>query len=280
MGILPPIDYSRFDWKPSKPEDPSYYSREAQGGEPLHDFDNRYQSGEQTLFLAAQVAFTNPISPSNLISHVRPVWETLRFETPTLAATIEQDEKDDTFISYRVAKDYDVVKAWSQRTLRLRDNAKNLDELRCQLSQHRLPEETGDQTFIYVLAQSDKSYGFLFHSHHTPFDGSAVQIILNDLITRVCSLIAGSTSTPPEYLAWGTEQKNLTPATCAILSPSEAKDGPLFDETAMLYINGLAKFAVRRLPALTMPTTKMKYPSARLVSNQENLEPGPLNVSK
>lgn len=253
MGILPPIDYSRFDWKQSKPDDPSYYSREALGGEPLHDFDNRYQSGEQNLFLAAQVTFTNPIPSSELISHVRTAWETLRFEIPTLAATTEQDANDDTFICYRVARSFDEVKAWSDRTVRLRGrDAKDLDGLRYQLSQHKIPEPNGDQTFIYVQPQTETACGFLLHSHHTPFDGSAVQIILNDLIGRVCKLIAGTSSTSPESLAWGTENKNLPPPTCAILSPTEAKDGPLFDQTAMQYIDGLGCFAVRLLPAVIL----------------------------
>jgi hypothetical protein len=238
------MNYSRFDWKMPNSDDPSYYSREALGGEVFEDVCNRFGNGEQNLFLGAQVTFTTPISTLDLIARAREAWEGLRFDIPTIAANTEQDSNGDTFISYRIAKDSAAAREWSERTVRVHEGAKDLDEVRFVAGQIRIPDANGDQTFMRILPKSETSYGFLLHTHHTPFDGAAVQIISDEYLTRLCKLIANPALASTDTLAWGTEHKNLALATPAILNSTEPSKGPQYDQSLSGNLNGLALLAV------------------------------------
>lgn len=241
---FPPMDYSRFDWKTPKADDPSYYWREALGGEVFQDVCNQ-NHGEQNLFLGVQVTFTNPISAPDLIARARDAWEALRFDIPTIAATTERDSEGDTFISYRLAKDSAQVKEWSKRTVRLHEGAKDLDEVRYIVGQRRIPEENGDQTFLWIHPKSSTSYGILLHTHHTPFDGGGVQILMNTFLARLSKLIINPSLATTDSLAWGEEHKNLTLPTSAILNSTEQSQGPLYDQSLGGNLVGLGLLAVR-----------------------------------
>jgi 15-O-acetyltransferase Tri3 len=227
------MDYDRFNWKASRPDDPSYYSRVTFAGEAFEELLNRFHSGEQNLFLGLQVTFTKPISTNDLLARCRETWEALRFDIPIIATQTEFDDEDwNVTVAYRLAKSDKEVKEWAKRTVRLGEGVKDLDELRYEVGKKRIPEENGDQTFLYVLPMSDSSCSFLLHTHHTPFDGSATQIIMNDFLTRLVKSIANPvlSSTTTDSLAWGTEYKNLTPPTSAIIGSNEVEEGPLFEK--------------------------------------------------
>lgn len=246
MATFPPVDFTRFDWKPN-PEDPNYYTREALGGEVIEDIWNRFHSGEQNLFLGIQIKFISPISTNDLVARVRETWEALRFDIPTLAATTEQDSKGDTYLSYRVAQTSEEVKEWSKRTVRVYGQANDLDEVRYEVGKRRIPEENGDQTFIWILNKSDTSYGFLLHTHHTPFDGGAIQIIMNEFLTRLSRLILNPALASTDSLAWSSEHNNLTPPTSAILNSTEPDQGISYEQSLGGALASLGSLAVCEL---------------------------------
>jgi 15-O-acetyltransferase Tri3 len=239
------MDYDRFNWKASRPDDPTFYSRVTFAGQAFEEVLNRFQFGEQNLFLGLQVTFTKPISTNDLLARSRETWEALRFDVPTIATQIEFDEDWTTTMTYRLASSKE-VKEWAKRTVRLGEGVKDLDELRYEVGKKRIPEENGDQTFLYVLPMSDSSYSFLLHTHHTPFDGSAMQIIMNDFVAKLVKSIANPalSSTITDSLAWGTEYKNLTPPTSAVLGPAEAKEGPLYEQGLQTVCTSFSAFHV------------------------------------
>ncbi|KAJ8495122.1 hypothetical protein ONZ45_g13002 [Pleurotus djamor] len=64
-----------------------------------------------------------------------------------------------------------------------------------------------------------KKFGFLFHTHHAPFDGDGLKVIVNMYLTQLAkSLSPRDTPQPP--LQWGSEGVNLAPAVFNILLPS------------------------------------------------------------
>ncbi|KAJ6620412.1 hypothetical protein B0H10DRAFT_1945973 [Mycena sp. CBHHK59/15] len=90
---------SVYDWS-SSPEDPSYYKRQAWGAEIIEDVWNRYNHGEQKLFLGADVTATKPVQSASLLAYARDAWISLRFELPIIAAHTEQDADDITLIHH------------------------------------------------------------------------------------------------------------------------------------------------------------------------------------
>lgn len=222
--------WDRFNWKALRPDDPSYYTQLTFSGGTYEELLRRFSNGEQVLFFSTEVTFTNHISSTDLLASARETWEALRFDVPTIAAQTEFDvDSWNVTMSYRLAKSSKEVKEWAKRTVRLGEGSKDLSVLRYELGKKMIPEENGDQTFLYVLPTSESSYGFLLHTHHTPFDGIAVQIIMNDFLTRLVKSI-GSSVTSSDSLPWGTENKNLLPPTSAILGPAEAIEGPIYQK--------------------------------------------------
>ncbi|KAF8581965.1 hypothetical protein K439DRAFT_1653936 [Ramaria rubella] len=229
MSLPPPLDYTRFQWRPS-PDDCRLYIREAAGGEAIEDVWNRFKNGEQTLFFGLDLRLQQGIHSQSLLSHGRTAWAQLRFAVPTVAARTAYDTAGNTLITYRAAESESEVDAWAKRTLRLSEDTRGLDHVRYELGKVHIPEENGDQTFLYIVPGADeKTYSLLLHTSHIPFDGAGSQILMNKFLIFLSHAIAGDIES--STLNWGTEAKNLLPSVSEVLGPEELRDGEQFMNT-------------------------------------------------
>lgn len=217
------VDWSRYAWQAS-PEDPLYHTRSAGGGEVLMDFLNRYKFAQHNLFRGLNLTMAKPMTTNEFVTRVRTTWEVLRFQEPIIALHTEFDSQEAPFMTYRAVESLNVLRDWSDRTVRFCEGETDLDDLRFEKGQNRVPEENGDQTFLYVVARSPTSYGLLFHSHHAPVDGVGMKI----MFTKFCKIFASGIDS--STLAWGTEGANLAPGFLSILNEKEVLDGPLHDK--------------------------------------------------
>lgn len=188
------------------------------------DFQSRYKFAQHNLFRGINFTLANPMSTGEFVDKVRNTWEVLRFQEPIIALRLDYDERRNIYMTYRSAEHLDVLREWSDRTVRFCEGETDLDELRYEKGQNKIPEENGDQTFLYVITRSSTSYGVLFHSHHAPVDGVGTKI----MFIKFCKIFAsGVDSATP---AWGTEGKNLAPGFLSILNDKEVLEGPLYEE--------------------------------------------------
>jgi hypothetical protein len=63
-------------------------------------------------------------------------------------------------------------------------------------------------------------FGLLFHTHHSPFDGAGLKIIMNRYLTQLVKVLSDSYSAS-ESIEWGNELENLPPAAYSILNSNE-----------------------------------------------------------
>lgn len=227
---IPIVDKSRYIWRSSL-DDPAYHFREAWGTEAIHDIWNRYNHAEQNLFLGVNITLATPTAISEVLERARDAWVALRFSTPIIAAHTEHDKTDNTFITYRDAADAADAHAWARRTVRFHETPKDLDDLRFVVGQKPIPEENGDQTFIYFISHSDTSYGVLMHTSHVPFDGAGTKIIMNRFLNMLARYLADPSLAASEKFSWGMEAANLTPAARQVLGPNESPEGSEYSAT-------------------------------------------------
>lgn len=187
------------------------------------DFLNRYQCGQHSLFRGMNLTLANPMSTHEFVKRIRNAWEVLRFQEPMIALHLEHDEQDAPLMTYRAVEAPEVLREWSDRTVRFCEGETDLDELRFEKGQNRMPEENGDQAFLYVVARSPTSYGLLFHCHHASIDGVGMQI----LFTKFFKIF--SSGIEADSLSWGREGENLAPGFLSILDDREVLNGPLYD---------------------------------------------------
>ncbi|EPQ50001.1 hypothetical protein GLOTRDRAFT_141642 [Gloeophyllum trabeum ATCC 11539] len=230
QSAFPPMDFARFVWRRST-KDPSRYVREAHGGEVFEDIFNRFLHGEQTLSLGVELRITSPVKTTDLLDLARSAWIATRLEIPTIAASTEQDRKGDTFISYRALKDEDEARAWAEKTVVLYEETDDLMEARVEIGKIPLPIPSGEQTFIYIVPRSERSYGMLLYTHHTPFDGAASKIVLTKYLKVLANYLADSSLLSFSGYKWGEEVANLLPPTTEILGPNEDKSGEGYQRT-------------------------------------------------
>jgi len=188
------------------------------------DFLNRYKFAQHNLFRGLNLTMAKPMTTNEFVTRVRTTWEVLRFQEPIIALHTEFDSQEAPFMTYRAVESLNVLRDWSDRTVRFCEGETDLDDLRFEKGQNRVPEENGDQTFLYVVARSPTSYGLLFHSHHAPVDGVGMKI----MFTKFCKIFASGIDS--STLAWGTEGANLAPGFLSILNEKEVLDGPLHDK--------------------------------------------------
>lgn len=238
MSPFSPINYDRVAWKPTDSGGSSpCYSQEVH----CDDVPNGRAKGEQSLFLGFQITLSAPISTSGFIALVGEAWRTLRFDIPTIAARPQKDDTGHTFITYRVAKNSQEVKDWSSRTVRIHGGAKDLDELRYELGQHRTLEEN---VILHVHPEPESRYGFLLHAEKSLFDDAGLKIVANEFLARLSKITTTPALAPTEYLPWGTENKNLTVLTSAITSSSEPTSGAMYDQSLRATAEALDFLAV------------------------------------
>lgn len=188
------------------------------------DFQNRYKFGQHILFRGINLTMANSMTTEEFLTKVRNTWEALRFQEPIIALRTEYDARENILMSYRAVEHLRDLNDWSARTIRFCEGETDLDELRFQKGQDKIPEENGDQTFLHVIARSSTSFGLLFHSHHGPFDGVGMKV----LFTKFCKLFASGVDA--KSLDWGKEGSNLAPGFLSILDEKEVLEGPLYEE--------------------------------------------------
>jgi hypothetical protein len=221
--LSPFVDWSEYAWKVS-PTDPYFYKRLTGGGETLMDFQSRYKFSQHNLFRGINFTLAKPMSTSQFVDKVKNTWEILRFQEPIIALRLDYDERQNIYMTYRAVEKPEALKDWSDRTVRFCEGETDLDELRYKKGQSKIPEENGDQTFLYVIARSETSYGVLFHSHHAPVDGVGMKI----MFTKFCKAFASGVDS--SSLDWGKEGANLAPGFLSILNDKEVLEGPLYEE--------------------------------------------------
>ncbi|KAF8583566.1 hypothetical protein K439DRAFT_1653435 [Ramaria rubella] len=241
---FPPFDFSRFQWRPS-PEDHRLYIREAAGGEALEDIWNRFNHGEHTLFFGLYLTFSTPIDPLSLLLHARNAWARLRFEVPTIASQTSYNAAGNPLLTYRQALSDQEVDDWTKRTVHLSNNKKGLDHLRYELSRVHLPDENGDQTFLYILpGADDNTHTLLLHTSHTPFDGGGVKILMNKFLSLLAQDLSGDQK--PPSLLWGTEAQNLLPSISEVWGPEESRNSEEYMSTLGAVLGDLGAAASRQ----------------------------------
>ncbi|KAF5387466.1 hypothetical protein D9757_007781 [Collybiopsis confluens] len=183
--ILKKIDLEKYVWKDLPPSNGfKGRIRLLSGGEIVQDTMNRYNKGFQTLFFAFYVDLTSKHSASA----VTDSWlSTTPIPLPTSSSDVAE-WADNTFIVHKVVgPDLD------------------LNSLRSELGQSIVPSKSGA--------------GFIFHTHHAPFDGVGVKIVANIFLKEFASALGGAQI--DKGLEWGTEMDNLLPAACDVLRPTE-----------------------------------------------------------
>ncbi|TFK50405.1 hypothetical protein OE88DRAFT_1712963 [Heliocybe sulcata] len=274
-----PMDFSRYVWRVS-PDDSSKYLREAAGGEVIEDVWNRFNHGEQNLFLAADLELSVDTPVNDFIARAKAAWLAMRFSLPIVAANTEQDEAGNSLVTYKVPHDQQEALEWASRTVRLYEGTTDLDELRYRIGQNKIPEPNGDQTFLYFVTRSSTSYGLLMHTHHTPFDGAGTKIA----ITKYLQILAPYLSVPSlasKQFQWGKEVENLTPVASEILAPSEPREGEPYNQTLAGVMGDLAAAMPRQYGFKTRdigpgPTRRASYTfapeeSAKIIQNARSL---------
>ncbi|GBE83323.1 hypothetical protein SCP_0503710 [Sparassis crispa] len=224
---FPPFDFGRYVWRAS-PDDASHWKREAGGGEYIDDVFHTKNHGEQFLFLALKATLSKPVPTTELVARARDAWSALRFSTPTVAAHTEHDAAGTSLITYRTAKDATEVHDWAARTVRLVEGTPDLDDLRFELGKLMIPEQSGDQTFLYIVARSDTSYDFLLRTSHVTFDGAGIKIVLTLVLTKLALYLSDPALVAKEKFEWGAEAKNLLPCISEILGPTEKREGETY----------------------------------------------------
>jgi len=237
MAAFPPMDFKRFEWR-SSPKDQQILVREAMGGELIEDFWNRFNHGEQTLFIGVEFKNLAPVSSDVLVEKARAAWAHLRFLIPTVASGLDYDEQGRVLMTYKIAKSQAVVDAWIARTFRVQKDVTSLDDLRYVEGQAPLPDSNGDITFMHFVPDlKQDTFGVLFHTHHTPFDGAGIKIVMSKFVKLLAANLTGTSDVKP---SWGEEVKNLEPAASSILADDQITDGPVYQETLGTILTSLA----------------------------------------
>jgi hypothetical protein len=118
------------------------------------------------------------------------------------------------------------ISRWAHRTLIVHSPSYiDLDQLRVNEGQKKVPSSDGDQTWMHLvpgeIANGTVSkFGLLFHTHHTPFDGTGLKIVMNRYLMQLARVLSDSYSAS-DSIEWGNELENLPPAAYNILNSHE-----------------------------------------------------------
>ncbi|KAJ7736879.1 hypothetical protein B0H16DRAFT_1572945 [Mycena metata] len=171
----------------------------------------------QTLFSQSEAILT---------AAAQAAWIGLRYQVPIIATTIEVGEDDVPMLKYRVPR-INEVEEWAHRTLVVHHRpALDINRLREELGELKVPSPQGDQTWMHLVLDSSKDtasvsrIGFIFHTHHSVTDGNGGKIITNRYLAEFGTRLRAGNTSIPDFL-WGTESENLTPAIFNVLGPSE-----------------------------------------------------------
>ncbi|KAK0206911.1 hypothetical protein DFS33DRAFT_1317872 [Desarmillaria ectypa] len=228
--LLAKFDLEQFQWKCFHTDDGAEAcNRLLAGGERTHDIMNRHVQGDQTLFFAVYVDLESAFSRAKIIDTCRNTWKWLRYHVPIIACTISVDDNDDGHLEYH-SPTPSGVDEWVARTFVVHDQqVLDLNELRTQVGQTRIPSAAGDQTWLHSVVHASNAdgaitrVGFLLQSHHAPFDGPGIKLVFSRYLTQVARSLSSST---PCDIVWGSEVHNLSPCVYNILSALEPRPIP------------------------------------------------------
>ncbi|KAF7441234.1 hypothetical protein PC9H_001583 [Pleurotus ostreatus] len=221
--VLAKFDSNRFLWKELPSE--GIVSRILGGGEFVQDVYNRHMKGEQNLFIGAHVNVSATISRSQLTNSARATWLWLRYHVPAIATSIVPDDEGTSCLVYKPANEAE-VNEWANRTFIVSQHPQaDVEPLRLKLGEEKIPSKDGLQTWAHLVLTpgSDREpaskFGFLVRTHHAPFDGVGLKIMLNRYLIQLAKHL-GSSDVPQSPLQWGSEASNLAPAVYNVLLPS------------------------------------------------------------
>ncbi|KAF8896711.1 hypothetical protein CPB85DRAFT_1328853 [Mucidula mucida] len=219
--LLTKYDIHKFKWTALPVDNPAHPARTRLlcGGENIHDVMNRYMNGDQTLFFALSIELLTTVSREQLIVACRESWLWLRYQIPIVACTIYVDGDDQGHLQYHSPTPKS-ASAWADRTFCVHSGL-DLDALR---SETWLHFSCSDSNAAHV-----PEFGLLFHSHHAPFDGTGVKLIMARFFDRLSQLLIHSSS-DDIALQWGSEIDNLTPSVSDVLSDDEPLPIPLLSD--------------------------------------------------
>ncbi|KAK0461740.1 uncharacterized protein EV420DRAFT_125611 [Desarmillaria tabescens] len=225
--LLAKFDLEQFQWKCFHADDGAEARiRLLAGGERTHDIMNRHAQGDQTLFFAVYADFTSAFARAKIIDTCRDAWKWLRYHVPIIACTISVDDDDSGYLEYH-SPTPNGVEEWAERTFVVHDQqVLDLNELRMKVGQARIPSAAGDQTWLHFVAHASTvddtitRVGFLFQSHHAPFDGPGIKLVFSRYLAQVARSLGSSA--PCDFI-WGSETHNLSPCVYNILSTLEPR---------------------------------------------------------
>ncbi|KAG7447560.1 uncharacterized protein BT62DRAFT_918842 [Guyanagaster necrorhizus] len=228
--LLAKFDLEQFQWKCLHTDDGAEARiRLLAGGECAHDIMNRYVQGDQTLFFAVYVDLEYAFARAKIIETCRNAWKWLRYHVPIIACTISVRDDNYSYLEYH-SPTPSGADEWVGRTFVVHDQqVLDLNELRTQVGQTRIPSSAGDQTWLHFVTHASAAddtitrVGFLFQSHHAPFDGPGIKLVSSHYLTQVARSLDSSTSYD---IAWGNEVHNLSPCVYNILSAVEPRPIP------------------------------------------------------
>ncbi|KAG7449621.1 uncharacterized protein BT62DRAFT_991782 [Guyanagaster necrorhizus] len=225
--LLIKYDLSKTEWEPL-PDGSLGRRRILSGAEIVEDVMNRLFKGYQTLFFAVYLDVST-IPTRVMTAAFREAWKWLRYNVPTIAVPVQVDEKDISRFVYHAATP-ESVEAWADRTCIInKQDVVDLDALRELVCGATVPSVDGDATWLHVAIPKDtdsiSKLGFLLHTHHAPFDGTALKFIFNLYLAQLAKIL-GSDICAPEALSWGKEVDNLLPAALNVLASHEPQPIP------------------------------------------------------
>ncbi|KAJ3793873.1 hypothetical protein GGU11DRAFT_690908 [Lentinula aff. detonsa] len=222
--ILIKTDLNKYAWNILPPKNGMEGRvRLLAGGEIVQDVLNRYFKGFQTLFFAINADLSSPTSTENVIRAARDAWIRLRYLVPTIASLVVVDGNDTPSLQYYSPSESG-VQEWADETFVVHREPHPIDlrALRRKLGIIKVPSELGHQTWMHLSfhdTDTVSSIGFMLHTHHSPFDGSAVKILTNVYLKEFAKALGGEKVA--EGLNWGAEVDNLLPAAFNVMLSTE-----------------------------------------------------------
>jgi hypothetical protein len=136
----------------------------------------------------------NLSNPSVLQQQLRKAWAHLRFQQPSIAAYVAENDED---LIYDIPESEDLEK-WMSESFMIDEEAESLSEI---TKRARIPQ-------YWTLTFLPRSNGVLCHTAHWRSDGvGAIQ-----LFDALFALLATPELCDPKTLAWGEEVKRLAPS--------------------------------------------------------------------
>ncbi|KAG2745157.1 hypothetical protein P692DRAFT_201720654 [Suillus brevipes Sb2] len=224
-NFLARYDLEQFRWKPFTGDGSRNGRARPLGGvEHVQDIFNRHLKGDQTLFFGLSIDLHDPVDITKLGSSAQECWSWLRFQVPTIASSVIGSDHELPVMTYTTASPEEISQ-WAQRTFIIHSSYIDLDELRVNEGMKEVPSSDGDHTWMHlvpgeIVNGAVSQFGLLFHTHHSPFDGAGLKIIMNRYLSQLVKVLSDSCGAS-ESIEWGNELENLPPSAYSIFSSSE-----------------------------------------------------------